>query len=221
LDDGFQHRRLARDADLVLLDGRCPLENGRRLPAGPLRESASALHRAQGLLLTGLTPTEEISPDTARLLTEHAPGKPFWRSWLVFEGFFPLDARNTEGPFDLGGRPAFAVSGIAHPERFHSLLASLGHGSAGRRVFPDHHRFTPAEVAEIEAEARRGGAVPVTTDKDAVRLEHVANPDAGWLVARVRAEVESRWEDVLSVLLRGRDGWPPAPSGLAGPQPLR
>lgn len=221
LDDGFQHRRLARDADLVLLDGRLPLGNGRRLPAGPLRESVFALRRAHGLLLTGLEPGEGIPEDTARLLGEHAPGKPVWRSWTVFEGFSTMDGRDPGGDDNLRGRPALAVSGIARPERFHALLASLGLGSAGRRVFADHHRFTWAEVREIEAEARRRDAVPVTTAKDAVRLENLADPASGWRVARVRTEAETDWEVILGVLLRGGVDPPATASGLAGASDLR
>jgi tetraacyldisaccharide 4'-kinase len=95
----------------------------------------------------------------------------------------------------LAGQRVLAFAGIARPEKFFATLAGMGCRIAGERAFPDHHPYSEAEIAALIEEARRADAIPVTTEKDAVRLPDVArdpNP-AGWLRWRDEAAVDSCW----------------------------
>lgn len=173
LDDGFQHRRIARDLDLLLVDGRDPWGNGRMLPRGPLREPVASIARADACVLTrsdGRSPTslvsalERYNPDAALFHCRMEP-----RAFVRPEGE-PI------GPSSLRGFSAYAFSGIARPERFEDDLRSLGVRLAGSRRFPDHHRFRRRDLERVAGEARRLGAdVLVTTEKDLVRI--VEAPD--------------------------------------------
>ena len=80
------------------------------------------------------------------------------------------DAKRPITPASLAGRRVLAFAGIARPEKFFATLEAMGCRIAGQRAFPDHHPYGELEIAALIAEARRAGAVPVTTEKDAVRL---------------------------------------------------
>lgn len=171
LDDGFQHRRIARDLDVVLLDAERPFGNGRLLPAGPLREPASAIARAGIVVLT-------------RWNGEPAPSgvkAPIVRSRHREAGFRDAAGRAVATP-----ARAFAVCGIARPESFLGSLREAGVEIAGSRSFPDHHPFREGEIREIAHGARDRGAAIVTTMKDLVRLSG-ALPEA--IALHVEVEV--------------------------------
>ncbi|MBI1951410.1 MAG: tetraacyldisaccharide 4'-kinase [Acidobacteria bacterium] len=173
LDDAFQHRRLARDLDLLLVDGRDPWGNGRMLPRGPLREPLASIARADACILTrsdGRSPLslasalERFNPDAALFHCRMEP-----RAFVRPEG-------ESIGPAALKGFSAYAFSGIARPERFEDDLRSLGVRLAGARRFADHHPFRRRDLEQVAGEARRLGAdVLVTTEKDLVRI--VETPD--------------------------------------------
>jgi tetraacyldisaccharide 4'-kinase len=168
LDDGFQHRRLARDLDLLLVDAGDPWGNGRILPRGPLREPLRAVARADAIVLTR---SDGSVPAAARAVLErHHPGVFVLHCALRPRGFVRADG-GAVAAASLRGFAAFAFSGIARPERFENDLAALGLRLAGTRRFPDHHRFAPGEPEAIAAAARACGAeVLVTTEKDLARL---------------------------------------------------
>jgi tetraacyldisaccharide 4'-kinase len=167
LDDGFQHRRLKRDLDVVTLRREDPFGNGFLLPAGPLRESPKSLKRADVAVLTGA----DGSPDSTdrRRIQQLKPGKIIeayfrTRNWKRFsdDESFPTKT------FD--GKTVFAFSGIGNPKSFEKSLKGTGVKIAGHRVFRDHHRFTAGEWRQIGENAEALGAVAVvTTEKDAVR----------------------------------------------------
>jgi tetraacyldisaccharide 4'-kinase len=179
LDDAFQHRRLHRDLDLLLVPAREPFGNGRILPFGPLREPLSGVARADAIVVTrgdGLCP----SPLQA-ILERHNPHLPVFHANLRPSRFVPARGE----PVDLvalKGFAAFAFSGIARPERFEADLASAGVRVAGARRFADHHPYRSDDLASIAAAARACGAeVLVTTEKDLVRIP--AMPEAPPLYA--------------------------------------
>lgn len=166
LDDGFQHRRLYRDADIVLLDAREPFGNGRVLPAGPLREPPEALRDAHLILLSHADHAENL--DALRNTVEHyAPGVPIVASrqipWAVCESV----SSERRPPDVLKGREVVAISGIASPERFVQMLRELGAHVVATRTFPDHHRYTAKDFERVSRLARQG--LLVTTAKDAVK----------------------------------------------------
>lgn len=193
LDDGFQHRRLRRDLDIVCLDAARPFGNGMCLPAGDLREGRAGLRRAGMVFLTrsdGLT-TAELAERIARVrdlagraipifATAHAPVDLVER---------PSDA--TASLAALAGRRVALLSGIARPASFRRTVEELGAEVVADLRHPDHHRFTDAELAAAARAAQRAGAVLVTTEKDDARM-----PSAG--PARL----------VLRIALRFLDGEP-------------
>jgi len=177
LDDAFQHRAVARDLDLLLVDGESPFGNGRILPFGPLREPISGMRRADALVVT--RGDGAIPPALRAALERHHPNAPIFHARIVPSRLvrdagppLPLEA--------LRGQAVFAVSGIARPDRFEADLGRLGTRLAGARRFADHHRFSAMERAAIQREALASGATMiVTTEKDLVRLSAaITAPDA-------------------------------------------
>lgn len=178
LDDGFQHRRLHRDLDLVCLDAELPFGNGQCLPAGDLREWPSGLRRASLVLLTRagrLTTTQrDARVDRIRRLANDAALPVF----ACEHG--PLDAiarvRGTAGGevlrlADLAGLRAVLLTAVARPDSVRRTAENLGVEVVEELRFRDHHRFTGAELATAEATAARHGARLLTTEKDDARID--------------------------------------------------
>jgi tetraacyldisaccharide 4'-kinase len=166
LDDAFQHRRLFRDLNIVLLRGEKPFANGHVLPWGPLREPPCALKRADILVRT--SSSGEVSTMSA---DPRLPPLP------QFQGaYHPLALRCmgeelTVSPTALQGKKICAFAGIAHPASFRETLTALGAKIVAFCTFPDHHPFSEADVADIQRAGTASGAdMTVTTEKDGVRL---------------------------------------------------
>lgn len=180
-DDGLQHYGLARDLEIVVVDGARGFGNGRLLPAGPLREPVSRLARATALVVNGHG--------------RHPPGPPAFAMTLRGGAFVNLarpDRTETAGYFR--GRRVHALAGIGHPERFFRTLAELGL-EASVHAFPDHHAFSPGDLPE---------GTLVMTEKDAVKCAAFAPADA-WFLA-VDAEVEAGLKTLLLNELKKRNG---------------
>ena len=158
LDYGLQHWPLARDLDVTLLDAQHGLGNGQVFPAGPLREPASQLCRADLLVLTG-TGTDMGSDALGEAPLPWPSQKP--RRSLRFQ----LDV-----PHGLLGWPLVAFCGIGLPQKFFQALRALGLRVIAEESFPDHHPYAEAELERLLAVAQAQGAVLVTTSKDANRL---------------------------------------------------
>ncbi len=174
LDDAYQHIRLGRDLNILLADGKRPFGNGHVLPRGPLREPLSALSQADAVVLTRAD-TEDVAsfidnlPDPLRAGAQSLP---------LFCSTHHLDLSDGEGspmePEALGA--AFLFSGIAKNHAFEAGAHALGVTVKGGHFFDDHHAYTEAEMAGIEAEARGLGArVLLTTDKDRVKVRSMAS----------------------------------------------
>ncbi len=176
LDDGYQHLRLARDLDLLLLDAQAPLGNGRIFPRGALREPASAAARADAVILTRVSgPHDSLPAELANRRSFRA--KPLLRAVHLprlrkILGPAGAPAAADRLAADLGGARVFAFSGIAANEAFQRSIEDLGGRTASARGFADHHRYRPRERAELEKAAVRAGAdLIATTEKDLARLE--------------------------------------------------
>jgi len=162
LDDAFQHLRLERDINIVLLDSREGFGNGYMLPRGTLREPVSALKRADFAMIKGGAPVGR----TWETLHEYSiPYIPFaYRAERLYN-----IASGEELPLaSLLGQKVLAVSGIARPESFKESLACLGAQVAESMDFPDHHSYTEADARGME---QRRAEMIVTTEKDAVKLK--------------------------------------------------
>ena len=173
LDDGFQHRRLHRDLDLVLIDATRPwgAEDpvaGATLPLGYLREGRRALQRADLLVLTR---SESAPPEHLEQLGGSLPAKPLIRV-ADFNPRLRRAGGGEPGPVKrLAGQAVVLVSGLGNPLGFER--AALRHGWLVHESlrFPDHHHYDHADLAVIRAAAARHHAEVVTTGKDAVKLE--------------------------------------------------
>jgi tetraacyldisaccharide 4'-kinase len=190
LDDGFQHRALARDLDVVVLDAMNPFGNGRLLPAGPNREPRAALRRAGLVWLSRADQAEPAARAALRALavdaTRRAPVESRHAPVEVVDGTL---ARGL-GVGALRGRRVLLLAGIARPAGFRRTLAGLGAELGAEAIFPDHHPFTEGELGRVlrEAETARCELV-VTTEKDAVRLPPGAAADPRVCAVRIEAEI--------------------------------
>ena len=170
LDDGFQHRQLKRDFDLVLIDATNPFGHGRLLPRGLLREPLVGLKRAQALLLTHV---EAVSEDELARITHelrrHNAVAPLYRCRHLHTGFLAPDGRRE--PANLGGRRFFAFCGVGNPDGFVRQLDRTGGTCAGTHFFADHHAYAGSDLAAVENFARSSASdVMITTEKDWVKL---------------------------------------------------
>jgi tetraacyldisaccharide 4'-kinase len=198
LDDGFQHRRLARDLDVVLVDATDPWGGGHLLPRGLLREPPRGLRRAGVVVLTRCD--QVGAGERARLreaVARFAPGVPLAESRHRPLGL--VTAGGAEAGLDLlQGRPAAAFCGLGNPDGFRHTLEQLGAAAVAFRTFPDHHAYTRADVEGLRGWAGQlpAGCVILTTQKDLVklRLERLGGRDL-WAL-RVQLFVEEG-RDVL------------------------
>jgi tetraacyldisaccharide 4'-kinase len=175
LDDGFQHRRLDRDIDIVLLDSKRPFGNTFLLPRGSLREPPDALSRAHILVFTRC---HDDLPDPSSMLPASVRSKPVFFSRNIpyihdvtgppSEGF---DLRGKNDPRKLKGARVFAFSAIADNRDFHGELTNLGCDITGKAEFADHHAYSPGEIEDIGQKALASGAeIMATTQKDFYKL---------------------------------------------------
>jgi tetraacyldisaccharide 4'-kinase len=171
LDDGFQHRRLARDLDLVLLDALDPFGLGRMFPRGLLREPVSALRRAGVVILSRADLVDEATRRAIRAEVESQVGPLPWAEARHAPRDL-IDADGRSSPLDRLPRLAVAAfCGIGNPEGFRRTLERLGIAPVGFRTFPDHHAYSGRDVAELAGWVRDLPAgLALTTQKDLVKL---------------------------------------------------
>jgi tetraacyldisaccharide 4'-kinase len=196
MDDGFQHRQLHRDVDIVTIDAMLPFGYGRMLPAGLLREPASALKRAQAVVITRcdlvsrnnltelMATINRINPNLIVAQTIHSPVLA-----ISSDKQIPVE--------ELKGKKIYAFCGIANPEAFLATVGLVGANIVGSKIYDDHHNYTVNDVNDIYRDAAKLGAqIILTTEKDynkisspasgrsdlvlaylAVRLQFVEGPD--------------------------------------------
>lgn len=158
-DDAFQHRRMGRDLDIVLVDATCPFGNGRLFPAGILREHPEALSRADMVMLTKVEQAskgslDKIKSELARWIEPERifTARVTLESWMVLErgelkDFEPeWNQRVPDGRF-------IAFSAIGHPDSFHRSLISFGISVLEHRSYRDHHRFSWLDLDDLERRA--------------------------------------------------------------------
>ncbi len=160
LDDGFQHRKLARAVDIVLIDALDPFGGGDVFPMGRLREPASFLQRGDIFVLTRVEPNQRTS-GIEKQLRRWNPDAPVFRSRVLF--------KNWQGGQPRGRVAAFC--GLANPRTFWRTLEGLGVHARRRWEFPDHHYYKPSETSRIAWQAKQAGyRFVVTTEKDYMNL---------------------------------------------------
>ncbi len=173
LDDGFQHRRVRRDVDIVCVDAAGTFGNRAVLPKGNLREPLSNIRRADILVILKSHPTT----DTVRLSSELrvlAPGTLIFIAEKTYASISQINGNLSEHDFDVGA-PIFGFCGIGDPSSFMSTLKAKNFNMVGFRSFGDHFPYSQRELAKIEELAiKTGASALVTTKKDAVKIEKLA-----------------------------------------------
>ena len=184
-DDGLQHYAMARTVEIAVVDASRGFGNGFMLPAGPLREPLSRLDEVDAVVRLMNTPGAPATRISMRLSTMSLSGSSFVRVDAP-----PIIA--AAASFHMAG--VHAIAGIGNPERFFEHLRSLGI-DATCHVFPDHHRFRPADLAFADASAI------LMTEKDAVKCLAFAD-DRCWALP-VHAVVDASLVTLIEEKLRG------------------
>lgn len=192
MDDGFQNPSVTKDLSLLVIDARRGIGNGRVFPAGPLRAPlAPQLARAQALLVIGegsaAAPIEALA---------HELGL------KIFGARLEPDPRTVS---ELKGQALLAFAGIGDPSKFFAAMRAAGLLVRKEIAFPDHHPFSDRKQAEIAAEADRSGLVPVTTEKDWVRL---TDPRLKSRAVALPVRLVLEGEDQFADLVKGAVGGP-------------
>ena len=183
LDDGMQHHRLARDVEIVTLDGSEGLGNGWVLPRGPLRERLGSLRRADAVIVVD-GPLAET--DAARL-RRHAPRVRRQAARRAARSLRPLAGGRAEPPSRLAGRRVGLLCAIARPDSLRRTVEALGAEVVAERCFADHHAYSRRDLVGLGIES----PCWITTEKDAVKILPVwLEPDVELHVLGISLEVE-------------------------------
>ena len=198
MDDGFQHLRLARDFDIVLVPGDEDLSEAECLPVGPLREPLAALKAADVVVC--------ISSEGGEQGHKKESGEPWCRALevdvpvhmarLVPAGLHRLEDQSEVDPRELTASKVGAFCGIARPEAFWRTLEGMGLGGGGRRDFPDHHPYSEQDQEDLLRLFSESDWI-VTTEKDAVKLHRYSWPEGKILFVRLDLILEDEpafWE---------------------------
>ncbi len=195
MDDGLQNPGLAKNLSIAVIDARRGIGNGAVFPAGPLRAPLRAqFDRIDALLWIGERPQRAAAPiaqATARRLA-------------VLQGQLRLDAAALKA---LGRKKVLAFAGIGDPEKFFSALAAEGIEAVIEETFPDHHPYSAEDARRLLARCDERGLLPITTEKDHVRLS--GDGDLAKLAARTRAipvRLEFQDRTAVTALLDRRSG---------------
>ena len=201
LDDGFQHWRLERDMDIVLVDGRAGFGNGSLLPAGPLREPLHALRRADAIVVTKTAPVGRL----AKVLQRYGEGRPLFSAELkpTSLSFWEDGVLQTRALGHLVGRRVVTVSAIAEPRSFYEILGQLEAQAVEVLEYPDHHRFTQSDWHRINKAAHEADFV-VCTEKDLVKLCRFPFARGRLAALRVDFSLGEADEERLYTLVRER-----------------
>jgi len=190
LDDGFQHRQLARDLDLVVIDATHPFGYRHVLPRGMLRESVTGLSRAGAIVITR---SDQVLPEQLASLTTEArrlnPSAPVFNCWNELEEVESLKEKRL-----------FAFCGIGNPESFWLLLNRAGLILAGTQAFNDHQHYSRELLDSLASKATVAGAdILVTTEKDWPKIHPVAAAGA-MPITSVRMNVKFNPADEAELL---------------------
>jgi tetraacyldisaccharide 4'-kinase len=203
MDDGFQHRRLHRDLDIVTIDGTCPFGYGKLLPAGLLREPVASLKRTGAAVLTRCDQISEselsriekklqlINPDMVIAKSIHNPicAKSLAGEKITIE--------------QLRDKKVFAFCGIGNPDAFLNTIRSTGANLVGSKIYNDHYHYTNSDIDDIHSQANHLGAdLILTTQKDWTRTTLPASVKKDIPFAYLAVEIKfTSGEDKLKQLI--------------------
>ncbi len=200
LDDGFQHRTLQKDLEILVVNGRAPWGNRRLFPRGMLREPLSALGRADVLVVTNPPSAVDAEATTGTIRRHNKRAPVLVASYQVIGARAMPDGRELQ-PGELSGRRLLAFAGLGSPRGFADTLVATGVDVAGLVEYPDHYWFEQRDLAELAQHAGAVGAEGlITTEKDWIRLRSLTPPRVLFCVLRVRLQVEAGREQLLQAL---------------------
>ncbi len=201
LDDGFQHRRLRRQLDIVLIDAVEPLGFGHCLPRGLLREPPAALADADVIIITH---ADEVTPERLASLRDRLTvlgGQGATMAEAMHKPVAVIDeAGLRHGPKVLAGRKVFAFCGLGSPGHFFASLVGLGAEVVGELEMGDHAAYRQEDLTKLAESARRCGAeIMVTTQKDHIRLAGLAGVEGAriWQLA-IEIDVTDGRDELLA-----------------------
>jgi tetraacyldisaccharide 4'-kinase len=194
LDDGFQHLSLARDLDIVMLDGSSKLKNQWLLPSGVLREPVSACRRADILVVTRKAERPDIEAGDAQKYS-------IFYAQTRLLGFRRFGDHTDVQPMNgISHGPFFAFCGIGNPQAFFDDLSRWEIPVAGESVFRDHHLYTTADLQRLDKAAQRAGAIGfLTTEKDAENIGRGKNTTIPIFVAVIDFVVSAESEFIATL----------------------
>jgi tetraacyldisaccharide 4'-kinase len=206
MDDGYQHLKLARDLDIVVLDATRPFGNGFCLPRGMLREPPTALCDAGALILTRSDRLDRVELDRVeaqlRRYNSDAPILCANHRMDRVVGWPVEDCGESDELRWLKGRKLLAFAGIGKPEAFFGQLEELGAELVGRASYSDHHAYTVADLQGLVRQCGEGGGEAlVTTEKDAVRLMEYLPLGVPLKVVTLRVELTETDREALRTLI--------------------
>lgn len=212
LDDGYQHLALRRNLDLLLLDATDSEGVQAALPIGRLREPLAAASRASAIVLTRSEQDAGHSPVWAAVSAVRAKDDRPIRVVFRPEGFTNMVTGEARPPAAFKGVPTLLFSGIARPDSFRVMAASVGLNLVHSMSFPDHYAYSRALIDDLRKGGQTHGAqIWVTTEKDAGKVSPLLNPnDACWAL-RLQTDIvegRERLERLLTDLLQ--------PTGMEG-----
>lgn len=201
LDDGFQHLSLARDLNIVAVDATRPWGQGHLLPWGRLREPVRELSRADCIVITRADQVDNVSLLNQQI-NRLVPGKPVFTSHMEPRGLTRLSADESEAPNEIAAvaRPIAAFCAVGNPASFVSQLQSYGCNLVSTAIFPDHHRYSANDVADIIKQAEASGANSlITTAKDAVKLRGFTFKLSCYVLdIKISIDEESRFKSLIN-----------------------
>ena len=204
LDDGFQHLKLSRDADVVLVDATDPFGGGMVLPAGRLREPLRALRRADIVVVT--RSVQAPSPAIEAIIRRHT-NSPIFYATVRLESVLRVPRFDVGLPQQDWPKAKFlAFCGIGNPSAFFDDLRNWGFQVAQQRSFADHHVYTTREAVELEIAASNCGAdALLCTEKDVWNLRNVQFTALPAYCCRISFELpESFWSAVTDTVRRAK-----------------
>lgn len=195
-DDAFQHRRLARDLNIVLWDAQIPAKQRHLLPVGRLRESLRGLRRADFLVFSR---SDEVDKKQKLFLNKYNPRMSFFNAPLVISALDSLTAEN-DSSVSIAGKNVLGFCGLGNHVQFENTVRQLRPGKDIFRRFPDHHRYTFAEFHDLITIGRNNNCdCLLTTEKDAVNLPEFESQTLPILVLKIKFELD---EKIRAAILR-------------------
>jgi tetraacyldisaccharide 4'-kinase len=201
LDDGFQHRALYRDVDLLLVDATDIQGLQALVPAGRLREPLSSATRASAVLVTRVDAIADAQPVMSMI--QHETGSAVQPILIQFASRRVVNVRDGDGASidQIVGRPAVIFSGIGNASAFRALVLRHGLRVADEVIFPDHHAYTKSDIDRLEERAKRAGAsILVTTEKDAVKLQTILSLDMPIYAVRLDTQILEGRERLIKLI---------------------